>query len=465
MPPASSVADLHVEVDRQELAQVLVLVAGRRRHLLLHVGVRRGRRIERHGLQESFGEPLQALFQAALQSVRVEGLGQGRLHHGLAVRQRQVEVERVEIEETRGHRREAVLLRDLEGDRAVAGVRVHDLHGELAARGFRQFRKDPVEFPAERDQRLRQPIVRRDVAGERDRLRDAVEHAAPALEPVQHLLDAAREVVLRVAQLHVEVRLALHLDLDQVAEAEHLVLVPVLHQHVEVGVHQARLVPVGDLERHRADAVLAVGLVLEFRVVRRVDEFEPQPAVGRDLVLAEQVPDLRHERREQRVGPGAEVAAQQERLPQLRQVRPRRVGDGVLAALGHVEARQVDAPEPDVGHDEVERHERGDAVPRAMPRRGPVRRPAMALEGVHVQRQEHAHDRHVVVEVAEVEHAADDGLEAGPGAEAAQHVADLVREQLRHEGAADEVEHAAAEGREDQGDDLVVRARADVEAH
>ena len=137
---------LHVEVNRQELAQVLVLVAGRRRHLLLHVGVRRGRRIERHGLQESLGEPLQTLLQAALQSLRVEGLGQRRLHHGLAVRQRQVEVEGVEIEETGGHRREAVLLRDLEADRAVAGVRVDDLRGELAARGFRQFRKDPVEF-------------------------------------------------------------------------------------------------------------------------------------------------------------------------------------------------------------------------------------------------------------------------------------------------------------------------------
>ncbi len=88
-----------------------------------------------------------------------------------------------------------------------------------------------------------------------------------------------------IAQLHVEVRFAGDFHFDQVAKTEHLELVAVLHQHVEVRIDEARLVSIRDLERHRVDAVLAVGFVFGFGILRRIDDFDVDLAVARDFEL------------------------------------------------------------------------------------------------------------------------------------------------------------------------------------
>jgi hypothetical protein len=91
------------------------------------------------------------------------------------------------------------------------------------------------------------------------------------------------------------------LDLDEVAKAQGLVLAAVLHQHVEIGIHQRGLVAVRDLERRCLDAEFLVGLLLGGGVLGRVDELHAHIAAGGDRVLAQQVAQLGYQRREQRV--------------------------------------------------------------------------------------------------------------------------------------------------------------------
>ena len=264
--------------------------------------------------------------------------------------------------------------------------------------------------------------------------------------------------------MDVEVGLAAHLDLDQVAKAQDLVLVAVLHQHVEVGIHQARLVAVGDLERHRADAVLGIRLVLPLRVVRGIEKFQSNTAVTRHFVLGQEVLDLRHQGGQQRVGLGAEVAAQQQRLLQLTEVTPGGLGDRVLIALGHVPTEEPHRTEPEVRNQDVGGEEPQHQSPLAVAPLVAVRSPAVRVHGVDVQREEHRHHRGVEVEVAQVQDAARDGLETRPGANAAQHVGHLVADQFRQERATREIEDAAAEYGQDQRDDLVLCARGEPQA-
>ena len=264
--------------------------------------------------------------------------------------------------------------------------------------------------------------------------------------------------------MHVEVRLALHLDLDQVAEAKHLVLVAVLHQYVEVGVHQARLVAVCNLERHRSDAVLGVRLVFALRVVRRVDEFQPDAAVPSDFVLGQEILHLRHQRGQQRVGLGAEIAAQQQRLLQLAEVAPGGIRNRVLVALGHVPTQEADRREPDIRDQDVGGEEAQHQPPLPMAPRVAVFGPAVRVHRVDVHREEDAHHRGVEVEVAQVQDAARDRLEPRAGADAAQHVGHLVADQFGQERTAGQVEDAAAEHGQDQGDDLVLGPRREPQS-
>ena len=88
------------------------------------------------------------------------------------------------------------------------------------------------------------------------------EQVVDALEAGGGLLDRPRQVILEVAEAHVGRAVAVRLHFDQVAEVEHLALVAVAHQDVEVGVDHRRLVAAGHLEGRRLDAVRLVRLGL-----------------------------------------------------------------------------------------------------------------------------------------------------------------------------------------------------------
>src|SRR3546814_1196853 len=99
-----------------------------------------------------------------------------------------------------------------------------------------------------------------------------------------------------------------------------------------------------------------------------------------------------------------------------------------------------------------------------MPAVDALGRPPRALKRVDVEHQEHAEDAEVVVDVAEVDDAARDRLEARAAAQKLQRLAAPVAEQARQRIGADEVEGAADQRGDDPADDLVVGARTDEEA-
>ena len=178
---------VHIEVGGEHVAQALELVALgllHARHLLLHIGGDALRRRQRHVLQETCGEALQAFLDAAPQAVLVEGVGQRHLDDDVAVRRRQVEVEGIEVEQARGHRLESVVGGDLPRHFAVPRVRVDDLPGQEPVRLPGQAVEGGLKLGAQSAQGLRQPTVRGDVAGELHGLRHALEDAPAALEAV-----------------------------------------------------------------------------------------------------------------------------------------------------------------------------------------------------------------------------------------------------------------------------------------
>ena len=217
--------------------------------------------------------------------------------------------------------------------------------------------------------------------------------------------------MLRVAQFHVQagVRVAFHLD--QVLETERFEFVAVLDEDVEIGIGHRRLVARGGLERHRPDPVLLARLLLQLRPLVRVDDLHPYPAAAGHLVLAQQVAQLRLQGREQRVGLAGEVAADQERLLQPAQVGAGGVRDRVDAPLGEVGAQAGQRRQPQVDGQEVGRQQRCGQRPAPVRRGGPVAGPAPALEGVHVQGEEHADQTERIDQVAQVDHPAGDRVE------------------------------------------------------
>src|SRR3546814_5764317 len=85
-----------------------------------------------------------------------------------------------------------------------------------------------------------------------------------------------------------------------------------------------------------------------------------------------------------------------------------------------------------------------------MPAVAALGRPPRALQRVDVEHQEHAEDAEVVVDVAEVDDAARDRLEARAAAQKLQRLAAPVAEQARQRIGADEVEGAADQRGDDQ---------------
>ncbi len=136
-------------------------------------------------------------------------------------------------------------------------------------------------------------------------------------------------------------------------------LVAVANQDVEVGVDHRLLVPAGDLEGLGANTVHLVGLGLQIWMLRRVDDLQVHPVPGRDLVLAQHVPDLGDERRQQWVRPLTEVTAHQQGLLQAAQQIPSRLRKRILSAVRQIKPERLSAQreDPDVGKHQIHHHE------------------------------------------------------------------------------------------------------------
>ncbi len=78
-------------------------------------------------------------------------------------------------------------------------------------------------------------------------------------KPNTVLFDRATQVIFQVTQAYVDLSVAIGIDLDQVAETKHLVLVAVADQDVEIGVDHGRFIATCDLEGCGADAISLVG--------------------------------------------------------------------------------------------------------------------------------------------------------------------------------------------------------------
>ncbi len=164
------------------------------------------------------------------------------------------------------------------------------------------------------------------------------------------------------------------------------------------------------------------------------------------------------------MGLGRKVAADLQGLGQPRQLPFGGLRQRMDVPGGDVRPRPADGRQPQVGGDEVGGQQSRRPAPQAVAAARRVAGPAQPLETEEVEGEKHPDDGEVVVEIAQVEHAAGDGLEARAGAEQRQHAPDLVAEQGGQGVRADQVEQAADHRRQDQRDDGVVGAGAHVQA-
>ena len=347
--------------------------------------------------------------------------------------------------EERGHERlhPVAVVQSLRRDGTVGIAGVNHTVGELA-RGFVADVSRHL-FDGRRD--IGQPARQRtgrDVDRQLGGRIQRRQHRLHALEAVDHLLDGTGEVVFQVAQAHVYVAIALRLHLDEVLEVERLVLVAVAHQDVEVGVDDGGLVAPGHLERQRPDAVGLVGLGFLVRVSGRVYDVQLHPAAGGDFVLLQHVADTGHQRRQQRMGLFAEVAAQQQRLLQIAQQIAGGRREAVFPLGCEIEPQPAQRVEPDVEQEQVGHHQqcgeghRDTVRPRAL-----ARAPALAVQREHVEHQKDAGQREVVEQVAQVYHTSLDGFEAAAGADGPQNLAEAVAHEVGQAAGAEQVKEAA----------------------
>ena len=360
---------------------------------------------------------------------------------------------------------EAILFQDLLGQLPTVGVGIGDLDLKLAAGAAGELVGQGLEVLGQGVEGLGQSGRRGHEALEHHRLAQASEQIAAGLIGVERLLDGAGQVVLGVAQAHLQLPIRADLDLDEVAEAQLFVLVAIAHQDVKIGVDHRGLVLAGGLEGHRLDAIFLPRLLFQFRRLQGVDELNSDQPLACHLVLLEQVTELGHQGGELRMGLGAEVAANQQGLPQLTQIGPGGVGDGIDSALGQVQAQPAQGMQPEVAGREVGDEQPQDPAPGAMVTPiGPVGGPAQPFQGVDVEGQKGAHQRQVVVEVPGVDDATGDGLEARARADQLEHLRRLGAEEPGDGVGPEQEKQTAGRHRPDQGDDLVIGAGGDEES-
>ena len=103
-------------------------------------------------------------------------------------------------------------------------------------------------------------------------------------------------------------------------------------------------------------------------------------------------------------------------------------------------------------------------LPAAMIAAGRIVRPADPLQTVDVEAEEHSDDAEIIIEIAQIDHAAGDGVEARTGAQQLQHLRAAVAEKGDQGLGAEQIEERTDQGGDDQADDLVFRLDADKEA-
>ena len=236
-------------------------------------------------------------------------------------------------------------------------------------------------------------------------------------------------------------------------------LAAILHQDIEIGTHQCRLVAIRYLERRGLDTVALIGLLFQPRVLGRVDYLHPDLAAAGHFVFSQQIPQLWHQGRQQGVGLGTEIPPDQQRFLQLLEKAVGGFRNRVEPALGDVQAQLLHAREPDVGQQQVGQQQGDAGAPVAMPPAGGAPGPAQFLQGVGVEGEEADGEAQVVEQVANIQHAAGDAVKAGAAAQQAQALAQPVVEKVGNRAAANQVQQAAQRHRADQADDGIVCAR------
>ena len=165
------------------------------------------------------------------------------------------------------------------------------------------------------------------------------------------------------------------------------------------------------------------------------------------------------------MGAGAEIPADQQRFPQLAQVVPGGIRNGVQPPLGDVHPQALELAQPQITRQRVGDQQPGQQARPAMAA-GPGRpRPALPFQHQGVEDQEHRHQAQVIVQVAQVDNPARNGLEARPGTQLPQPLRGLDPEKVGDGAGTQQVEHPTQGRGADQADDLVVTARRHEQAH
>ena len=144
-------------------------------------------------------------------------------------------------------------------------------------------------------------------------------------------------------------------------------------------------------------------------------------------------------------------------------MEPRAVGQRVLVATGHVHAQARDAVQPDIDGNQVHHQEARDQ-PRAFVL-GSARpaRESLGTKRVHAQREEHECQGDRIHQVTDIDDPAGDALKARPTPPKAHELANPRTNQVGQETAANHVEGATDDGRENETDDLAIGSCAHIE--
>ena len=167
-------------------------------------------------------------------------------------------------------------------------------------------------------------------------MRDVFEQFAGPLISIEDLFDGLGEIIFGITKFHVYADLTSRLDLNEITKTEYLKLVTILDQDIEIGINNRCLILAGELEGHRLDAVLFIGLPLQFRMLQGIDEFHPHSAFSSHRIFFQQVTQARHQRCQEWMGLGTEIPPDDHWLPQLRQVTSGGFGDGVDVSLSQI---------------------------------------------------------------------------------------------------------------------------------
>ncbi|EKD36315.1 MAG: hypothetical protein ACD_75C01556G0002, partial [uncultured bacterium] len=369
--------------------------------LPLHAELRHRRhrfgRIEGHGFGEAGGESFHPGVDGSFQTLFGQILRQRHLDHLIAAGKGHIVPERPLVEEAGGHRPKTVFLGDFFGDGAIVAIRIDQLACKQVPALLLHFREDFRQGLFQDDQLLRQFPVGRQVAGKGNRLADTGEEIAAALITEQDFLDCPGNIVFGVAQLDVEILLACHLHLDQIAETEGFELIAVLNQQVEVGVGHRRLVFAGGLQRHRPDAVLLAGFLLQLGMLQRIDKLDMHLTAAGHGIFLHQIANPRHQRGKEGMGLRGKIAANEQRLLELAEIVPGRLRNRIDIPLGHIGAQHADRRQPEVGRQKVGNDQAAGQLPLTMAGVGRVVRPADFLQPVNIEREKHPHDAEVII--------------------------------------------------------------------